>query len=147
MLKELAWNITYYFKICGVPIFRLWSFLMKVILEARQLNWCRAQLLYMIMFMWFNSNTTGGSGIGYIPTAQVNPWLLPVLGFTASDLQTIYITYDLYYNTVMCSGIFVKTRWLLLMISIQDITDIKSGLDNSVSIIHDIDIMQNRAHG
>ena len=62
------------------------------------------------MFMWFNSNTTGGSGIGYIPTAQVNPWLLPVLGFTASDLQTIYITYDLYYNAVMCSGIFVKTR-------------------------------------
>jgi hypothetical protein len=60
--------------------------------------------------MWFNSNTTGESGIGYIPTAQVNPWLLPVLGFTASDLQTIYITYDLYYNTVMYSGIFVKTR-------------------------------------
>jgi hypothetical protein len=69
--------------------------------------------------MWFNSNTTGESGIGYIPTAQVNPWLLPVLGFTASGMMDTELSKPLLISVISCIGIMSNSFIEFLQISLN----------------------------
>jgi hypothetical protein len=81
--------------------------------------------------MWFNSNTTGGSGIGYIPTAQVNPWLLPVLGFTASDLQEDWNTTNFKVNKLCFKQVLLTFKNVNVYIAVfLDLDYMVSSLNN-----------------